>query len=228
MQSPNSLNSKLNWADIEEYTNSTNKSNTKLSYSSIVNLNKQNNNNKTPTLTNNINNNNNNINININKTPTLTNNIKQQNNNNINKTTTLTNNIKQEKPSNLKKSKKCYTCKPRGKVLKHIINGTGSSEDVVFHYDLHKRPIILITPKKHYETIYEIPSNEIIILLDSIKTFCEFWHITDYQVSYNNGNWQTHPHFHIKIKANEKIINRMRAQHFRMHKLSNNYTPTKQ
>jgi diadenosine tetraphosphate (Ap4A) HIT family hydrolase len=123
----------------------------------------------------------------------------------------------------VKRRKQCYTCKPRGKVLKHIIRGTGS-EEIVFHYDLHKRPIILITPKKHYENIYEIPHDEIIKLLESIRTFCDFWKINDYQVSYNNGSWQTHPHFHIKIKANEKIINRMRSSHFRMHKLENNYS----
>ncbi len=80
--------------------------------------------------------------------------------------------------NNLKKKgrRQCYTCKPRGKVLKHIISGTGC-EDVVFHFDLHKRPIILITPKKHYETLYEIPDQEIISIFNSIQSFCDFWKI---------------------------------------------------
>ena len=127
------------------------------------------------------------------------------------------------KKNNKGGKKKCYTCKPRGKVLKHIIDGTGC-KDFVFHFDLHKRPIILITPSKHYENIYQIPHADIIEMLRSIEIFCDFWKIKDYQVSYNNGNWQTHTHFHIKIKANEKIINRLRRDHFQMKKLNNNYT----
>lgn len=121
-----------------------------------------------------------------------------------------------------KKSGKCYTCKPRGKVLNHIIQGVGN-DNVVFHFDLHKRPLILLTPKKHYETIYEIPSNELCEMIESIKVFCEFWKIDDYQILFNNGKWQTHPHFHIKIKMNEKIINRLRRDHFKIKKLQNNY-----
>lgn len=126
-----------------------------------------------------------------------------------------------------KKSKtskrQCYTCKPRGKVYKHIIKGTIGS-NVIFHFDLHKRPLILATPKKHYESLYEMPNNEVLELLQSTKSFCEFWKIKDYQVSFNNGNWQTHSHFHLKIKANEKILNRMRRDHFSMQKLNKNYT----
>ena len=129
---------------------------------------------------------------------------------------------KVEDKKNKKSRKKCYTCKPRGKVLKHIIEGTGC-DNVVFHFDLHKRPIILVTPKTHYETLYEIPHEEIINIFMSIRTFCDFWKIKDYQISFNNGNWQTHSHFHIKIKMNEKIINRLRRDHFRLVSLNNNY-----
>ena len=131
--------------------------------------------------------------------------------------------IKEKKKEKKKNRDKCYTCKPRGKVLKHIITGTGC-EDVVFHFDLHKRPIILITPKKHYETLYEIPNDEVINLFKSIQTFCDFWKIRDYQISYNNGSWQNHCHFHIKIKTSEKIINRMRRDHFKHLALERNYS----
>lgn len=122
------------------------------------------------------------------------------------------------------KQRNCYTCKPRGKVLKHIIHGSGSG-NVIFHYDLHKRPIILVTTKKHYESFYEIPPNEVMELFGMIKSFCDFWGIKDYGISYNNGTWQNHPHFHIKIKANEKIINRLRRDHFALITLNTNYQP---
>ncbi len=122
-----------------------------------------------------------------------------------------------------KSSRQCYTCKPRGKVLKHIIRGSDNG-NVIFHYDLHKRPLILVTTKKHYETFYEIPHNEVLELFRSIKTFCDFWGIKDYSISYNNGTWQTHPHFHIKIKTNEKIVNRLRRDHFALLTLNTNYS----
>ena len=127
-------------------------------------------------------------------------------------------------PSVVRKSssRQCYTCKPRGKVLKHIINGSNTG-NIIFHFDLHKRPLILVTTKKHYESFYEIPHEEVMELFTSIKTFCEFWGIKDYGISYNNGTWQTHPHFHIKIKTNEKIINRLRRDHFALLTLNTNY-----
>lgn len=120
-------------------------------------------------------------------------------------------------------SRQCYTCKPRGKVLKHIISGSDAG-NVIFHFDLHKRPLILVTTKKHYESFYEIPHSEVMELFTSIKTFCDFWAIKDYGISYNNGTWQTHPHFHIKIKTNEKIINRLRRDHFALLTLNTNYS----
>ena len=120
-------------------------------------------------------------------------------------------------------SRQCYTCKPRGKVLKHIINGSDTG-NVIFHFDLHKRPLILVTTKKHYESFYEIPHNEVMELFKSVKTFCDFWAIKDYGISYNPGAWQTHPHFHIKIKTNEKIINRLRRDHFALLTLNTNYS----
>lgn len=137
--------------------------------------------------------------------------------------------VKYEKTQNkeiIQKKKRsgnyCYTCKPRGKVLKHIIT-TDTDHGIVFHYDLHKRPLILITPIKHYGTIYDIPDQEVINIFKGIRIFCEHWNIVDYQISYNSGAWQTHSHFHIKIKTSEKIINRLRRDHFLRIKLQQNY-----
>lgn len=131
----------------------------------------------------------------------------------------------QSKKKESKKNKRhCYTCRPRGKVLKHIIEKS-TMKNVMFHFDLHKRPIILVTPVYHYTNIYEIPPAEIENLFSSIRIFCEEWNIKDYQVSFNNGKWQSHSHFHMKIKTNENIINRMKKDHFKLHKLEKNYKP---
>lgn len=119
----------------------------------------------------------------------------------------------------------CYTCKPRGKVLKHIMRGC-STDNVIFHFDLHKRPIILATPRKHYGTLSDMPPEEQLELLGSVRVFCDFWGIRDYQVSYNCGEWQTQTHFHLKIKVCEKIVNRLRRDHFTMQGLTHNYVPT--
>ena len=127
--------------------------------------------------------------------------------------------------SNISYIKKCYSCNPRGKVKKHIFEGC-ETDGFVFHHDMHKRPIILVTPKKHYSTLWELPPSEQVKLFAAVKTFCEFWNISDYQVAFNCGSWQNHDHLHIKIKINEKIINRLRRDHFNRIKRSSEYPPT--
>ena len=121
-----------------------------------------------------------------------------------------------------KKDSRCYTCKPRGKVKKHVIN-TSESGKFYFHHDMHKRPIIIMTPSRHVESIDELTCEEQIDLFKSLKQFTSFWDINDYQLSYNSGNWQNHDHFHCKIRMSEKIIDRMRRDHFKMINLNSNY-----
>jgi hypothetical protein len=117
-------------------------------------------------------------------------------------------------------SKRCYTCKPRGKVKKHII-GASLCDNFLFHHDMNHRPIILVTPIRHYTSIEEI--YDVKAMFVAIKDFCSFWNIHDYQVSYNCGSWKAHDHFHLKIKINEKIAGRMRGDHFRRLQLEENY-----
>jgi hypothetical protein len=122
----------------------------------------------------------------------------------------------------VKKDNRCYTCKPRGKVKKHIIN-TSESGLFYFHHDMHKRPVIIMTPSRHVKTIDELKSEELIDLFKSLKKFAQFWNIDEYQLSFNSGNWQTHEHFHCKIRLSEKIINRLRRDHFCKLKLEDRY-----
>ncbi len=122
----------------------------------------------------------------------------------------------------VKKDNRCYTCKPRGKVKKHIIN-TSESGKFYFHHDMHKRPIIIMTPSRHVESIDELTPDEQLDLFKSLKKFTSFWDIPDYQISYNSGKWQNHEHFHCKIRISEKIIDRMRRDHFKLINLNSNY-----
>jgi diadenosine tetraphosphate (Ap4A) HIT family hydrolase len=124
-----------------------------------------------------------------------------------------------------KKDSRCYTCKPRGKVKKHMINSSGSGK-FVFHHDMHKRPIIIMTPTRHIENIYEMTSDELSDLFKSLKEFTSLWNVDDYQLSFNAGNWQNHEHFHCKIRMSEKTISRMRRDHFTNIKLTDRYDTT--
>jgi hypothetical protein len=117
-------------------------------------------------------------------------------------------------------TKRCYTCKPRGSITKHIM-GVSPCGSYIFHHDMNHRPLILVTPKKHIIDISEI--TDIQHLFKVIKDFCIFWNIQDYQLSFNYGQWKTNEHFHIKIKLDDKIIERMRGDHFRRLKLEENY-----
>lgn len=135
-------------------------------------------------------------------------------------------NKKHEKTLDVKKKKNprnkvCYTCFPRKQVSNHIIF---SDENIVFHHDLCNRPMIIATPTKHYSTFEEIPDIEIGILFRKISEFCINWNIEDYNISYNQGEWQNHKHFHVKIKTHDKLIKRMRGDHFRMINLQKIYS----
>jgi diadenosine tetraphosphate (Ap4A) HIT family hydrolase len=125
--------------------------------------------------------------------------------------------------------KRCYTCKLRGKVKNHVIttfNPDPENKDItgfIFHHDMHKRPIILLTPIRHVTSINELSTAEVEMMLKTIRDFTSFWNITDYQISYNIGKWQNHEHFHVKLRLPEKVINRMRRDHFLKLKLDHRY-----
>lgn len=139
-------------------------------------------------------------------------------------------NIKNEKSfnkivkikKNIKKKGKCYTCFPQRKVLKHIIVPV-ISDKVSFHHDMWNRNIIIVTPKKHYICMDDFPDKELVSFFRNISEFCKNWNLSEYSVSYNNGDWKNHEHFHCKIKILEKVANRMRADFFRMQKLKKEY-----
>jgi hypothetical protein len=120
---------------------------------------------------------------------------------------------------------KCYTCKPRGTLKEHIISQTSS---FTFNHDLFGRPVIIITSKVHYHTIYEIPDHLKLKLFDDINSFVEFWNIKDYTLVINNGNSQTHHHFYVKMTIEPNIANRMRRDHFTRINLEKNYIPFNQ
>jgi hypothetical protein len=116
---------------------------------------------------------------------------------------------------------KCYTCNPRGTVKEHIISET---DNFVFNHDMFRRPMIILTSKLHYHSILEIPDEIKLQLFRDIDTFVNFWNLTNgYQLIINNGDLQSHHHFHIKIKINESICNRMRRDHFNRINLNKSY-----
>jgi len=121
--------------------------------------------------------------------------------------------------------KKCYTCNPRGTLKEHIIS---ENHDFAFNHDLFRRPLIIITTKKHYHTIYEIPDNLKLKLFEDIRMFVDFWNLAkNYQLMINNGDSQTHHHFHIKMKIDPAVVNRMRRDHFTRINLQKSYEPMK-
>jgi hypothetical protein len=122
-----------------------------------------------------------------------------------------------------KESSKCYTCKPHGTLKEHIISQT---DHFTFNHDLFRRPIIIITTKIHYHTIYDLPDTIKLELFEDINRFVDFWNLSkSYQLMINNGDSQTHHHFHVKMKIDESIANRMRRDHFTRISLEKNYTP---
>ena len=116
---------------------------------------------------------------------------------------------------------KCYTCNPRGTIKDHIISET---DNFTFHHDLFSRPFIIITTKVHYHDIYEIPDFIKLKLFEDVNSFVQFWNLNNnYQIIINNGNIQTHHHFHCKLKLEVESVNRMRRDHFTRINLEKTY-----
>jgi len=127
------------------------------------------------------------------------------------------------KPDKKVNTNKCYTCKPRGTLKEHIISTT---DNFVFNHDLFRRPLIIITSKLHYHTIYDIPDEVKLALFRDINSFVDFWNLrTNYKLMINNGDSQTHHHFHVKMQIDESIANRMRRDHFNRINLEKSYIP---
>ena len=131
--------------------------------------------------------------------------------------------VPQNRKKNQNNQNKCYTCKPHGTLKEHIISQT---ENFTFNHDLFRRPLIIITTKEHYHTVYDIPDSIKLKLFEDIGVFVDFWNLNkNYQLMINNGDSQTHHHFHVKMRIDEPIANRMRRDHFTRINLEKNYTP---
>ena len=112
---------------------------------------------------------------------------------------------------NSKKEIECYTCfLPDGAVKRHIIQ---INEFTSFHYDMWNRPYIIATPRYHYHTLFEMEPEEQAQLWSDIHFFMKDLGFEDYQCLFNNGQWQTHHHLHIKIRCDEIKIKEMRKSH---------------
>jgi len=89
---------------------------------------------------------------------------------------------------------------------------------------MFRRPLIIITSKDHWHTIDDMPDNVKLSLFNDIRLFSDFWNLNkNYQLMLNNGDSQTHHHFHIKMKINTDIANRMRRDHFTRINLEKSY-----
>ena len=134
----------------------------------------------------------------------------------------MNNKNKNNKNKNTKNNlNNCYTCKPRGTIKDHIINQT---ENYTFNHDLFNREYIIITSKIHYHDIYDIPDLIKLKLFEDINSFVNFWNLNNnYQIIINNGDLQTHHHFHCKLKIDSVILNRMKRDHFTRINLEKSY-----
>jgi hypothetical protein len=70
-----------------------------------------------------------------------------------------------------------------------------------------------------------MPDEVKLSLFNDINLFVDFWNLNkNYQLMINNGDSQTHHHFHVKMKINKDIANRMRRDHFTRIHLEKTYT----
>ena len=121
--------------------------------------------------------------------------------------------------------KKIYTTRPMGTIQEHLIS---ESDNFSIYHDLWQRAMLIVAPKGNYSTIYEVPTELLGKLFEEINQFVNFWNIKNYVLMFNNGLYQKSNQFHVKIKVNEGMVNRMRRDHFTRIKMQREYEPANQ
>lgn len=121
--------------------------------------------------------------------------------------------------------RKNYNTRPLGTIKEHLIS---ENDNFTFYHDLWQRAMIILAPKGNYSTVYEVPSDLIGNMFQEINNFVKFWNIKNYVLMFNNGQYQKSNQFHVKIKINEAMANRMRRDHFTRIKMQREYEPANQ
>lgn len=105
----------------------------------------------------------------------------------------------------------CYTCNGACEVF--IIRDSCLGR---FHFDRRMRPLLIYTPHRHYEKIYEVPGGELQEMMLEIHAFMmDFMNTDSYQIQNNHGTFSSHKHLHIKIACDESWVEAKRDEHFR-------------
>lgn len=119
-----------------------------------------------------------------------------------------------------KKIKKCYRCFPKNKIKKHVI-GMSICGNFVFHYDINNRPYIIVMPTEHINSIHSIDSIKLKKMFEAINILCDFLHIFNYTLIYDNDtNSNDTKHMILKIKIEQKLYKKLIDEHFkRMHNI---------
>jgi hypothetical protein len=105
----------------------------------------------------------------------------------------------------------CYTC--MGALSMFIIKDYRVGR---FHFCRRMRPLLIYTPHKHYEKIYDVPGEELQEMLKEVRTFMwEYMGTENYQIQNNHGTYSSHKHLHIKIACDEAALTEKRDEHFK-------------
>lgn len=107
----------------------------------------------------------------------------------------------------------CYSCYPSRFVRRHV---TFETDAFVFSYDMWGRPLFIVTPRHHYHDINEMSGALLVRMFDEVERWLRAHGICDYQTQlhWNRGAWQTHHHFHLKLRVDERRYYAMRKRHF--------------
>lgn len=97
-------------------------------------------------------------------------------------------------------------CNPTSKSKNHVIYKT---DNVIFQLDMMKRPIIIASPIKHLNNIFQVDT----IFWKDIEKFINEWNISNYTITVSSEN--ENEHLNMKIKCPENFVKRVRDTHFK-------------
>jgi len=105
----------------------------------------------------------------------------------------------------------CYKCHPNGYFKESIFYDTRISH---FCFDLHKRPVIHIVPKMHYNQMIEISAEVLKEIFNDLHQFVKLNNIVHYQISFNENVNTNNNHFYVKLKFDPVILSTMYHNHY--------------
>lgn len=100
----------------------------------------------------------------------------------------------------------CYTCNKNHKVAKFVLK---RNELYEIHYDMKRRPRLIVTPNEHIETLCQMDPILFGNIYREMVEFIESYGIQGFRFEINHKSWARHSHLHMKFEMEKDDIDKI-------------------